>query len=270
MDALPNVLLPILPWCVGVPLLVLLLPSVGGPLLIRWTMKHAAEPRLIPFPLDHPSLPPEVARDFQTVTDALRPDGFEPVAGLALSNQVPRVKAIVLLLANRPARALVAGMAVFGENAAGPPRRVFSVEFVTRFRDGTAVSTSNSSEPTVFAPRPRRTTGRFPVFRDASRLYRLHQELVARAGGGQKVLRLDEEFGGDARATLAASMIEELEDQVQTGYLYLSPREKLYRPTCKGALLMTWKLLWPFKTIQRRRVARTARRLMTEFGIEPE
>ena len=41
--------------------------------------------------------------------------------------------------------------------------------------------------------------------------------------------------------------------QIDTGYMYLSPHERLYRPTWKGAFLMTWGQLWPFKAIRQQR-----------------
>src|SRR5712692_11607489 len=110
------VLSPLL-YILGAGLFVLLLPYVVGPLLIRRTLKLSAEPRLIPFALDHPSLPPEVARDFDTVTEQLRPAGFEPVAGLALPGQVPNVRSILLLLANRTARDAALVSAMYTENA---------------------------------------------------------------------------------------------------------------------------------------------------------
>jgi hypothetical protein len=248
---------------------VLLLPYVAGPLLIHRTMKLSAEPRLIPFALDHPSLPPEVARDFETVTDQLGPAGFEPVAGLALPEQTPKVRAILLLLANRTTRDVAMVSAMYAENASGPPRRVFYVEFVSRFRDGTVVLTNNSPQPGAFGPRPTHTVGRFPAVKEADRLYRLHQALAERHPSGVKVLRLDEEFAGDARTAVAASLVEEMEAQLTTGYLYLSPQDNVYRPTWKGAFLMTWKLMWPMKAIRRVLQEREAARLMADLAVQP-
>jgi hypothetical protein len=250
-------------------LLVLLAPYVVGPLLIHRTLKLAAEPRLIPFALDHPSLPREVARDFQTVTDQLRPVGFEPVAAFALPEQTPKVRAILLLLANRQARDLALASANYAEKPTGPPQRIFYVEFVSRFRDGTVVHSNNSPQQGVFGPRPTHTAGRFSMVKEADRLYRLHQALVDRHPGGIKVFRLDEEFAGDAQTTVATSLVEEMEAQLETGYLYLSPEERAYRPTWKGACLMTWKLVWPVKAIRRLRQEREAARLLTELAVQP-
>jgi hypothetical protein len=258
-------------------LLVVLLVYVGLPVLIRLSLKQSAQPQAIPFPLDHPDLPKEVGHRFQTVVDQLRPAGFEPVTGLALPNPGSSARAIVLVLVNRPARdsayatVTYAGTAAAAgtDGSAPPPVRTFCVEIVSRFRSGPVLHTANgTSELSVFAPRPMHTMNRFPQVQDAGQLYRLHQALVARSGLYDKVFRLDEEFHGDAAAAVAAFMTEELEDQVGTGYMYLSAAEKLYRPTWKGAFLMTWKLLWPIKAVRHAARDRRARRLLAELETE--
>jgi hypothetical protein len=60
-------------------------------------------------------------------------------------------------------------------------------------------------------------------------------------------------------------MIEELEGQIETGYMYLSPAEGVFRPTWRGELLMTWGLLWPFSAIRRMIRDAEARRLLKEL-----
>jgi hypothetical protein len=255
-------------------LLLVLLVYAGLPVLIHQTLKQPAQPQVLPFPLDHPGLPKEVACQFQTVIDQLRPAGFEPVTGLALPNALSTVKRIVLVLVNRPAKDSAYAMVTYGGTAAAaetaasapPPIRSFCVEIVSRFRLGPVLHTANgTSDISVFAPRPRHTINRFPQVEDAGRLYVLHQALVARSGLRDKAFRLDEEFHGDAAAAAAAFMVEELEDQVGTGYMYLSPEEKIYRPTWKGAFLMTWKLLWPVKGMRRAARERKARQLLAEL-----
>lgn len=238
---------------------------VGAPVLIHQTLKQSARPELYPFPPDDPSLPDAEARDFQAVIDELGPEGFEPVTGLTLPSQTPNVKAVLLLLANRQTKDAAMASAMYAITPAGMRRSVFYVAFATRFRDGSVVQTNNSGVPGSFPPRPGHTVGRLPSVQDAARLYRLHRALVARSGSGRKVFRLDEEFRGDAAAYAAATMVEELEDAARAGYMALSPDGETYRPTLKGAFLMTWKQLWPTKGILRAARDRTARRLIAEL-----
>jgi hypothetical protein len=101
---------------------------------------------------------------------------------------------------------------------------------------------------------------------EPARLYRLHQALVERERNSSgKILRVDEEFNGDAAAYLAASVVEDLEGQVGTGYFHRSEHEKSYRPTWKGVFIMTWQELWPFKAIRRARRDHKARQLLAEL-----
>jgi hypothetical protein len=263
----PSPLLPL----GAVVLLILLLVYVGFPVAVRLTLKQPAQPPLIPFPLDRPGLPPEAAEQFRIVIDELRPAGFEPVTGLAMPNPTSDVKQLVLFLVNRPAKDYgYATLTYSGVSKAGAPAArphwEFWVEFVSHFRCGRRLRTNNSgTDLGAVVPGIRRTISQFPQVRDAGRLYRLHQALVARSGLGEKVFRLDEEFQGNAAAAVAAFMGEAFAEGVRPGYMYLSPEDKVYRLTWKGAFLMTWKLMWPLKAFRRAVRDRRARRLLAEL-----
>jgi hypothetical protein len=255
-------------------LLIVLVVYVGLPAFVRLTLKQPAQPQLIPFALDHASLPKEAALKFQTVTDQLRPAGFEPVTGLAIPNQPSNVRSIVLFLVNR--RALDYGYATMmysgdseaanAEKPAAQPRGDFSVEFVSHFRYGVRLRTNNSNtDLRAVSPRGNQPPSQFPMVMNAGRLYRLHQGLVARSGMRDKVFRLDDEFHGDAVAAVATFMVEAFAEGVGPGYMYLSAADKTFRPTWKGAFLMTWKLMWPMTTIRRAAREREARRLLAEL-----
>jgi hypothetical protein len=248
---------------------VLLIPYVLGPILIRFTLRQSAEPEIVPFDVDDPELPDKVATYFRRVSEALEPLGFDVVAAMALPKQVPRVKAVLLMLANRTSKDAALASVLYAQQPDGTQVHNAFVEYVARFRDGTLVQTNNSKELNAFAPRPDQITTQFPMVRVAGRLYRLHQAMVERHGGtGRKILRLDEEFHGDAVAYLAQSLVEELDSQIETGYMYRSRQEPAYWPTWKGAFLMTWGQLWPFKAIRRARRDRKARQLMAELQEE--
>jgi hypothetical protein len=58
---------------------------------------------------------------------------------------------------------------------------------------------------------------------------------------------------------VAREMARDNVHQARAGYWYLDPRDGRYRPTWRGAALMTWKLAWPVGAIRRaRRRGRTA------------
>ena len=86
------------------------------------------------------------------------------------------------------------------------------------------------------------------------------------------MLRVDEEFQGNAKEFLRqVVLVECFEDQIATGYLQTA--DVGWRPTVYGALLMTWKELWPFKSIRTAALHRRGRLLEAdleqEFGPLP-
>jgi hypothetical protein len=247
-------------------IILLLLPYWAGPVLIRLTMRQAAEPDLQTFEPNDPILPREVAGHFRRVTEALKPTGFEVVQGMALPNQTPRVQALVLLLVHRANKDAALATAIYAQTPEGTKLQTAYVEIVSRFQDESAVQTNNTEQLGAFPKRPKFTTTRLPMIRKADRLYRLHQALEKRHGSKErKILRVEDEFRGDAVAYLSRAMVEELEAQIETGYMYLSQNEGLYRPTWKGAFLMTWALLWPFSAMRRWLRDREAQRLLREL-----
>lgn len=244
----------------------LLLPYIAGPIAVHRKVTNKLKPDLMPFPLDHPDLPELVKDHFQNVSKQLESVGFDVVQGVALPSQVPKVKAIILLFANRATKDVAIASAIYVDGIQGTKLGTAYTEIATRFRDGSIVQTSNTKQLNAFGKRPNATSTQFPMVEDAARLFRLHSALLVKYGGGyEKILRLDEEFHGDALAAVAASMREEMEAQVRTGYLYLSESEGLFRLTWKGAFFMVWKLLFPLKHIRRALREKKAQRLLREI-----
>jgi hypothetical protein len=246
-----------------------LLPYVLGPFLIHRNLTQKAKPELVPFPPDHPSLPDDVADFFSAMRAELRGIGFELIDGFALPRQTPNVKAVLLLFVNRASRDAALATVMYGEAPNVEARlKTAYLEFATRFRDGGIVNTNNSDQMGAFRKLPFVHTTQFPKVRSAALLFRIHTALAEKYGTGAKVLRHDEEFHGDGRAFLAAAMREELERQIPTGFMWLSEEEGLFRPTWKGAFLMTWGLLFPFKQIRLARRDRKAKRLLAELEVQ--
>ncbi len=99
---------------------------------------------------------------------------------------------------------------------------------------------------------------------------------------------LDSTFQGDTTAYLSHGMKEEFEYARKRGYLRfvaaepsdvnpslspyqppIAPVRSSYKATFKGAYLMTWKELWPFKSVIRSLRSRHDRRLLeaTDFRV---
>ncbi len=244
------------------------LPYLLGPILLRLNMTQQANPEVVPFPIDHPDLPEAVRDHFDYVTEELTRVGFDVVAGLALPRQMANVKAVILMFANRTTKDAAIATAIYADKL-DPPLQTAYVEIVSRFRDGIVVQTNNSHQIGSFPLKEGYTNTQFPTVQKADRLYRIHQALAERHGSDAgKVLRLDEGFHGDAAAYLAFAIREELEGQIPTGYMYLAPGGDVFRPTWKGAFLMCWALLFPWKQLRFARRDRKERRLLGELRAD--
>ena len=128
------------------------------------------------------------------------------------------------------------------------------------------MQTNNSSELGAFKKLPNEHTAKFWEIQDVRRLYQLHRWLLPRySRNSRPVLLLDRDFGGDAVSYISKIALEDsFTKQIPTGYLRRCPEG--FAPTIKGAMLMTWQELWPFKAIRRARCLRAANALLAEVG----
>jgi hypothetical protein len=258
----------ILIWFAVAFVAIFLLPYILGPIMLRLNMTQDAHPEVVPFPIDHPDLPEPVRDHFDAVTVEMARVGFEPVAGLALPRQTPNVKAVILMFANRATKDAAIATAIYADKLQ-PPLQTAYVEIVSRFRDGRIVQTNNSHQMGAFPEKEGITTTYLPSVPEADRLYRIHLAIGERAADNAvKVLRLDEDFRGDARAYLACGLREELERQIDTGYLFLDSANEVFRPTLKGAFLMCWAMLFPWKQLRFANRNRKEKRLLEELRVE--
>src|SRR5438132_2895880 len=120
----------------------LLIPILylGAPLFVLLTQRVAAHPKFEALNFDQ--LSPATAQFLMSRTKGLFELGFDEPTLFHLVDAVPNVTAYKIMLVNRPAgdKALVS--AVIAQH-----RRVFLVEFCTRFEDGEVFDTHNISTP---------------------------------------------------------------------------------------------------------------------------
>jgi hypothetical protein len=240
------------------------------PLLILATQRMCADGEILPFdPVKTPP-PPSLATYFHGTDAALSDLGFRRLGSFALPDTAPNLRAILQLYLNDERRDLAMVSVVHGTVEQGPDLQTRYVEFVSRFSGGSTriVQTNNCREVGSFAPLPQELTFRFPHVRDLVHLYQLHEALVWRhADGGRKIVRVLEQFGEDARAYLREVVLREsYQDQEATGYLRFNEAGNCWRPTVKGAYLMTWKELWPIKQLLRARIRRNAYQLERDLS----
>ena len=249
-------------------LLLGLVPFVLGPVLIYFTHKQAASPELVPFTPGQTPLPANVDKFFSDACWALDADGFKIVTGMFMPKQIEHVIAGLVYVVNRHEHDSAIVVAIHAEPPGMMPFTQLHVEFVTRFKNGRLVQTANAQALSAFPPPENAVNTHLPSLQDLRQLYRIHRAQVKLHGSGEKILRLDDDFQGDAVRYMQFALIEELDNACRAGYMQLDAAQSVYRPTIKGACLMTWQELWPFKGIRLAGRRRREAKLLADLAYQ--
>jgi hypothetical protein len=134
--------------------------------------------------------------------------------------------------------------------------------FESEWDDGFRVLTTNSSQASVFPRSPAVDAMTLPTVRELDALYRIHRARVARAKTSAERLHLSR--GEDALTIERNRQARDRHQHLASGYLL---REgDVVRPTVRGACLMTWRSLPPWKNLQFRERDRREAALLQELG----
>lgn len=266
MDNVPQVATYIL---IGLAAYFLLLP----PVVAAAALKFKREPNVLRIDLHSEELP-QVMRDpaFEC-RDLLEPCGFESLGGIALPDPLPNVRVIGEFFVNREEQAEAAVFVMFAMANEFWTMKKSYVEFVSEFRSGNLrqLSTADIGELGSFPDAADTLYFRLPDIADAEELWNCHRELVERhAAGLRKSLRVFEEFSDDPALRISATLQDDYERQVASGYLRLSRDGEHYRPTIKGAYLMVWKELWPIKNIRNALLRSRGTKVLDELDADAE
>ncbi|MBD0370946.1 MAG: hypothetical protein ICV60_08935 [Pyrinomonadaceae bacterium] len=238
----------------------LLLPHLLGPVLIRLSNKQEAYPEFNG--LRYEELPSTVAAAFARSRDMLRGLGFEQIACLYKAGSAENVRTYLILLVNRATNEAAIVFDMMTAGGVAPIHRLVT-EFSTDLSNGVEVSTSDGGDPIPYRKNPEKHLYKFPEVKNPWALYNLHRQMVSRHAAPGVYAYLP--TPGNEIQALSASINKTLMKQVEFGYLYLDKRGEFFRPTWKGAILMTWKLAWPAGMIQRALIKRRARHMMKQL-----
>jgi hypothetical protein len=236
-------------------------PYVLGPVVVYRRQRQNPRPSLVPFDAAQHQLPQGLAVPMQQNVASLERAGFTQVADLFRMDRSTRMRVMLL---DTPERDL--GLVLGVWPILKPERGVCTVELVARFEGDRSLSVQNTPIPGAFARVPGRDKERFRHVRDPARLYRIYQALLVRRYGATRRAALD--YREDPAGFLGAAMARELRQQVDTGYFWLDSTADAYRPTWKGAWLMCWKLLQPFRDVGEWRTDRRAKTLLHELNLD--
>jgi hypothetical protein len=240
----------------------------GVPLLILATFWHEANPVVEAVDPDE-SLPSAVREHLDHVRDCLVAVGFEPQKTCLLPQAMADVRSLLTVFANRPQKQTAAAVTIFSFVNNQWSLRMQYVEFSTRFRSGRVINTGNPQVVGAFPVRESCVTTHIPWISDPLLLYHVHEVIVAAKGdGGERELRLDTHYRGDPLAFINGGLRDELEAARDAGYLRLTADGGHYRTTLKGAYLMTWKQLPPFKGLFVRNRHRQVKRFLSELSVD--
>jgi hypothetical protein len=214
-----------------------------------------------PFDPSRHKTPPEVAAFLRDNIAALSSEQFQPVGDVVRRKDTGvRLTTRVALL--RHSHGEIATIAViYSDQGSAIPY----VEFTAQLSGGRIFDVNNSSSIPVFAPRPGHDVYRFPEVRDPIRLYRIFQALLRRRFGSASLVDRDLSDPGRFLADVAD---KEYAAQMATGYYRFSEATRSYRPTLRGAFLMSWKMLPPFKQIAKAGIRARARRTLRDLRME--
>lgn len=238
------------------------------PLVIYRTQRFNSSPTLQRFDLDESPPPGKAGKYFRSMDKQFAAIGFERLDCMALPDALPNVRALMVMYQNRRTKDLALATMMYGIDLRTDEVNLCSsyVEIVARYKDDEikVIQTNNVQLLGSFPPSAGEITYRFPQITKVEDLFDLHCKLIERDGPqGKKYVRLDTDFRGDCLAYLQAVLVESYDKQIGTGYLTRDPDSDDYRPTLKGAFLMSWaqqtplkEYLWNQVTIKARRLAR--------------
>jgi hypothetical protein len=242
------------------------LPYVLMPVIVYFSMKVSGSPTLDELPLNHPKLPEEVTQYLIRTVKQVRADGFEILGSYFLGSIVPLVKTFAVLLGNPATRDKALVTVIYATGPTGTKLAQKHIEFSTRFRDGTIIDTHNSEELGAFKVPPEQYLVALPWIADVRYLYQIHQAATEYfCPRGVKVWPA----GDDWEAYLRRVLVEEVSKQIDTGYVRRDSAGD-FRPTLKGAIIMSYKNIWPIKAILKARQRQRGRQLLRELGFGDE
>lgn len=241
---------------------------LGVPLIILKVFHQESHPTVQVVDPDVLPVPEPVQRHLELVQTKLTPVGFRRESILFLPQSAPNVRTILALLVNRSTQESAMAVTIYGMVNNTAHLQTQYVEFSTHYRNGQHIDTGNTREIGAFKSQPTQLTTHLPWITDPVELYYVHQAISSAKGdASQKDLRLDTKYGGDALTFVAGVIREALEAAVEDGYLRLSDDGTQYKATLKGAYLMTWKNLPPFKSFIVANRRRRANNLLRELDV---
>lgn len=233
------------------------------PLLIRTQMRMRIGPEQVVY--DDDAIHPASRSFFDEMTSSLEPLGYVSAGRFSLVDMMPNTRSDFVLLVHPTRHAQAMGSCTASQ--AGDESTVSQsgavIEFSTDLDDGRQINTANSIDSdTGYAPEWK-SHWVYPDEDDPQVLLQLHQAICEKLRGGVPYRRLPQ--AGGAADFVLADMRRGLDASCEMGHWERT--DDGYAVTTRGAYLMTWAMLPPFKGWRHRRVLRRCEQMRESLGL---
>lgn len=234
-----------------------LFQALFGPVLVKFTQWVRTDPEISAVPPDE--LPPSCLEKISVYRKELEALGFVFTGYYDIADLMPNVRVSFALLRNtkRKTWAMVPVLK-------SKPLEDCYVEFSTEFSDGEELCTNNSSQLSAFIKTPGKKIFQFPKVGDPGTLIELHDCLQDAHFRNKRVVMVGED---NALRYLKANITRDFIQQAELGFYYLDKDGEKFRLSWKGAVLMTWMLIFPINIIRKIWLHVTSKKMMTEMGF---
>jgi hypothetical protein len=227
----------ILEWVVTCAILMWVLPHVLGPILVWYSQKIPEHYRLAP--IEGMQGPEYWSSAVAMMHEDLLGLGFEHVAVSELAmNKVSMVFSLY-----RDDRRRLSGTLVHAKSKA---MNFAFAEFTQLYADGSALSIYNAPIASVYPPSQYKFHCRFPKVKAVAELLRITEKIRDGYPNTHPPVVLPK---GNEFQAIGMFLDRESNELIQKGWLSSQASNGFRRLTIKGAVLMTWKSCWPWKTI---------------------
>jgi hypothetical protein len=234
------------------------------PIVFKRSHWVAADRQYLPMDLDSGEAPESFRSWAEGIIPSMHELGFTFRGHFRPSQAMPRTDSFITLFENRTYHQTAQLFTVTARRGIMHRSETVLV-FETEFADDTKLYTSNSrSLPLQPSIRVRDGSMLFPEIDDPRRLYEIHQATIA-SFGYDAVTRKN--VIDDPATFLRTNFHSDVAKFAESGYYYLDAKRAVYRLTWKGAVLMSFKNLWPFNWVRELRRRVRAARLLRELAL---
>lgn len=247
--------------------LVVLLPVVGGPILVFCTMRFNTGARLQAHYPDDPNLPNHVRWLFYETWTQFKPLGFKPTVYISIQNLIPNSISYLAIFDHPVNGDGAAAMVVAATAAGGQQFSGFVAEYCTVSPDGVEVCTNNNSDTEGLYRIDSKHVRKFPRMRDLRQLYEAHKLHMSEVG----LVRKRRAIPPEQRANeLMVSMRVEFDKLVSVNCLRRCDDGNTYRIRGPASVIMTWKQLPGISHIGRILLRRRGRKWLADHGFSAD